>query len=130
MKDKSNTIFLENFLFKEGEDNKAFKEKIVHAWRHIHKKIREVLGKLYCVSLGPYLQWMQDRVASLKMLYPWQEPLYLTVKEPSLIFMTDAEKVKVALTRMRWENDAWKNKYQVVHAVNEELKRHLKQRNN
>ncbi|XP_050915579.1 uncharacterized protein LOC127130649 [Lathyrus oleraceus] len=30
MKDKPNTIFLESFFFKEGEDNKAFKEKIVH----------------------------------------------------------------------------------------------------
>lgn len=40
MKDKPNTIFLESFFFKEGEDNEAFKEKIVHAWRHIHKKRR------------------------------------------------------------------------------------------
>lgn len=36
MKDKFNTIFLESFFFKEGEDNKMFKEKIVHAWRYVH----------------------------------------------------------------------------------------------
>ncbi|XP_050889493.1 uncharacterized protein LOC127094746 [Lathyrus oleraceus] len=129
MKDKPNTIFLESFLFKEGEDNKAFKENIVHAWRHVHKKGREVLGKLDYVSLEPYLQWVQARVVSLKMHYPRQEPLSLTVKEPSFVFMTDAEKLKITLTMMQREKDAWKNKYHIVHAENEELQRHLKKRN-
>ncbi|XP_050897221.1 uncharacterized protein LOC127104047 [Lathyrus oleraceus] len=129
MKDKPNTIFLESFFFKEGDDNEAFKEKIVHAWRHVHKKRREVLGKLGYVSLEPYLQWVQARAVNLKMPYPRQEPLSLTVKEPSLIFMTDTEKLKIALTRVQQERDAWKNKYQIVHAENEELQRHLKQKN-
>lgn len=43
IKDKANTIFLESFFFKEGEDNKAFEENIAHSWRHIHTKRREVL---------------------------------------------------------------------------------------
>jgi hypothetical protein len=43
--------------------------------------------------------------------------------------MTDTEKLKVTLTRMQRERDAWKNKYQIVHAENKELQRHLKQRN-
>lgn len=43
--------------------------------------------------------------------------------------MTDTEKLKIALTRVQREKDAWKNKYQIVHAENEELQRHLKQRN-
>ncbi|XP_050915101.1 uncharacterized protein LOC127130071 [Lathyrus oleraceus] len=126
MKDKTNTIFLENFFFKEGEDDKAFKEKIVHAWCHVHKKRREVIGKLYCFSLEPYLQWVQARAISLKIPYPRQEPLPLTIKEPSLVYMTDAEKLKVALTRMKREKDAWKNKYQIIHTENEEIQRHLK----
>ncbi|XP_050889987.1 uncharacterized protein LOC127095325 [Lathyrus oleraceus] len=75
MKDKPNTVFLESFFFKEGENNKAFKEKIVHAYRHVHKKRREVLGKLDCVSLDPYLQWVQARTVSLKMPYPRQNTL-------------------------------------------------------
>lgn len=72
---------------------------------------------------------MQARAVSLKMPYPRQEPLSLTVKEPSPIFMTDTEKLKVALNRMQQEKDAWKNKYQIVHAENEEIQRHLKQMN-
>ncbi|XP_050914133.1 uncharacterized protein LOC127128806 [Lathyrus oleraceus] len=101
MKDKHNTIFLESFFFKEGESNRAFKEKIVHAWHHIHKKRREVLGKLDYVSLEPYLQWVQVRAISLKMPYPRQETLSLTFKEPSLIFMTGAEKLKISLIRVQ-----------------------------
>ncbi|XP_050877397.1 uncharacterized protein LOC127081157 [Lathyrus oleraceus] len=129
MKDKPNTIFLEKFFFKEGEDNEAFKEKIVHAWRHVHKKRREVLGKLDCVSLEPYLQLVQARVVGLKIPYRRQERLSLTIKKPSLIFMTGTEKLKIALTRVQQERDAWKNKYQIIHAENKELQRHLKQRN-
>ncbi|XP_050916553.1 uncharacterized protein LOC127131681 [Lathyrus oleraceus] len=129
MKDNPNTIFLESFFFNEGEDKKAFKENIVHAWRHVHKKRREVLGKLDCVSLEPYLQWVQARAISLKMPYHRQEPLSLTVKEPSFVFMIDTEKLKISLTRVQRERDAWKNKYQIFHAENEELQRHLKQRN-
>ncbi|XP_050889595.1 uncharacterized protein LOC127094865 [Lathyrus oleraceus] len=40
MKENPNTIFLESFFFNEGEDNKVFKEKIVHTWCHVHKKRR------------------------------------------------------------------------------------------
>lgn len=43
--------------------------------------------------------------------------------------MSDAEKLKFALTMRQQERDAWKNKYQIVHVENEELKRQLKQRN-
>ncbi|XP_050897715.1 uncharacterized protein LOC127104579 [Lathyrus oleraceus] len=49
MKDKPRNILLEFLFFKEGEDNKALKEKIVH------KKGREVLGKSNYVSLETYL---------------------------------------------------------------------------
>jgi hypothetical protein len=101
----------------------------MHVWRHVHKKIREVLGKLDCVSFEPYLESVQAKAVNLKMPYPRQEPFSLTVKEPSLIFMTDAEKLKIALTRVQRERDAWKNKYQIIHVENEELQRHLKQRN-
>lgn len=50
----------------------------MHAWHHVQKKKREALGKLDCISLEPYLQWVQSRAVSLKMPYPRQEPLSLT----------------------------------------------------
>ena len=98
---------MDGFFFKEGEDNKAFKKEIVEAWGHIHRRGKESLGKPNCVSLEPYLQWVQARAISLKMPYPRQEPLSSGVKKPILIFMDDAEKLQIALTEMRKERDAW-----------------------
>ncbi|XP_050876209.1 uncharacterized protein LOC127079898 [Lathyrus oleraceus] len=99
MKDKPSNILLEGLFFKEGEDNKALKEKIVHAWHHVHKKGREVLGKPGCVSLEPYLQWVQARAIKFKMPYPLHKPLSIASKEPTLIFMIDAEKLLIDLTK-------------------------------
>ncbi|XP_050895152.1 uncharacterized protein LOC127101748 [Lathyrus oleraceus] len=121
MRDKTKNIHLEGLFFKECEDCKALKEKIVHAWRHVHKLEKKVLGKTNCVSLEPYLKWVQDRAISLKIPYPRQEPAY--------IFMTNAEKMKISLTKTQRERDAWKNKYQIINNEDEELKRKLKMKN-
>lgn len=43
--------------------------------------------------------------------------------------MTDAEKLRIALTKVQWEMDAWKNKYQFVNNENEELQKHLNKKN-
>ncbi|XP_050887080.1 uncharacterized protein LOC127092276 [Lathyrus oleraceus] len=80
MKDNPKNIHLKGLFFKEGEDFKALKEKIVHAWRHVHKLEKKVLGKTNYVSLEPYLKWVQDRANSLKMPYPHQEHLPLSNK--------------------------------------------------
>ncbi|XP_050878580.1 uncharacterized protein LOC127082387 [Lathyrus oleraceus] len=58
MKDKPKNIHLEGLFFKECEDRKALKEKIVHAWHHVNKLEKKVLGKTKCVSLEPYFKWV------------------------------------------------------------------------
>ncbi|XP_050914929.1 uncharacterized protein LOC127129857 [Lathyrus oleraceus] len=110
MRDKPKNIQLEGLFFKECKDCKVLKEKIVHAWCHVHKLEKKVLGKTNCVSLEPYLKWVQDRAINLKIPYPRQEPFPLADKEPTYIFMTDAEKLKIALTKAQRERDTWKNK--------------------
>ena len=55
-KDVPHTIHLEGLFFKEGENDRALKEEIVHAWRHTHKKGKESLGKPNSVSMEPYLR--------------------------------------------------------------------------
>lgn len=80
MKDKPSNILFEGLFFKEGEDNKALKEKIVHAWRHVHRKGRKVPGKPNSVSLEPYLQWVQARAIKLKMPYPLYEPFPIAAR--------------------------------------------------
>lgn len=108
MKDKPKNIHLEGLFFKEGEDCKVQKEKIVHAWLHVHKLENKFSGKTNCVPLEPYFKWVQDRAISLKMPYPRQEPLPLAGKEPTYILMTNSEKLKIALTKVQRERDAWK----------------------
>lgn len=66
---------------------------------------------------------------NLKMLYPRQEPLPLADKERTYIFMTDAKKLKITLTKAWRERDAWKNKYQVINNEDEEVQRKLKMKN-
>lgn len=101
IKDTPRNILLEGIFFKEGEDNKALKEKIVHVWRHVQKKGRKVLRKHKCVSLEPYLQPVQARSIKLNMPYPRHEPLPIAAREPTLIFMTDPEKLWIALTKVQ-----------------------------
>ncbi|XP_050896580.1 uncharacterized protein LOC127103351 [Lathyrus oleraceus] len=103
MKDKPKNIHLEGLFFKEGEDCKVLKENIVHAWRHVHKPERKVLGNTNCVSLEPCLKWVQDRAINLKIPYSRQKPLPLVDKEPTYIFMTDAEKLNIVLTKAQRE---------------------------
>ncbi|XP_050915986.1 uncharacterized protein LOC127131092 [Lathyrus oleraceus] len=64
MKDKPKNIHLEGLFFQEGEDCKVLKEKIVHAWHRVHKLEKKVLGKTKCVSLEPYLKWVQDKLSA------------------------------------------------------------------
>ncbi|XP_050896422.1 uncharacterized protein LOC127103190 [Lathyrus oleraceus] len=126
MRDKPKNINLEGLFFKECENCKTLKEKIVHARCHVHKLEKKVLGKTNYVSLEPYLKWVQDRAISVKIPYPRQEPLPLADKEPTYIFMADAEKLKIALTTAQRERDAWKNKCQIINNEYEELQRQLK----
>ena len=129
MKDKPSNILLEGLFFKECEDNKELKEKIVHFFRHIHKKGREVLGKPNCVYLEPYLQWVQARAIKFKMPYRRHEPLPIVARESTLIFMSDVENLQIALRKVQRERDAWKNESQFVNNENEELQKHLKKKN-
>lgn len=46
-----------------------------------------------------------------------------------MIFMTDAEKLQIVLTKVQRERDAWKNKYKFVNNENKELQKHLKNKN-
>ena len=44
IRDKPNSIHLSSFLLKEREDHREAREKIVKAWRHVHKKSKKDLG--------------------------------------------------------------------------------------
>ncbi|XP_050875973.1 uncharacterized protein LOC127079633 [Lathyrus oleraceus] len=121
MRGKPNNIWLSSLYLKENEDDIAFKEKISRSWYNICRKGREELGRKDCVSLEPYLQWVQARALDLKMLYPHQEPLPMTDRCPTPVFMTDNEKIHISSTHMQQDRDAWKNKYQIVEFENSKI---------
>ena len=124
MKDRPSNIKLEGLFFQGG--SKAIREEIRDAWRHTHKKGTEVLGSPHCVSLEPYLQWVQARAIKLRMPYPRQE--IFPLQEPTFIFMSDAEKLRIALGKAHRERKAWRNKYQSLGMENAELQKELKEK--
>ena len=119
MKDVPHNIHLEGLFFKEGENDRALKEEIVHVWRHTHKKGRESLGRPNCVAIEPYLRWVQTRAIKLRMPYPRQEVLPL--KEPVLYFMKDKEKLQIAFNKVQQEKNSWRNKYRILSVENAKI---------
>ena len=122
MKDMPINIKLEGLFFQGG--SKAVREEIRDAWRQIHRKGTETLGNPHCVSLEPYLQWVQTRAIKLKMSYPRQEIL----QESTFIYTSDANKLRFALEKANQERRAWRNKYQSLGRENAELQKELKEK--
>ena len=86
----------------------------------------ENLWESQLVSMNPYLQWVQTRAIQLKMPYPRQR--LVPLKEPTYIFMCDAKKLQIALTKAQRERNAWKNKYQVVSLENTKIQSQLREK--
>lgn len=63
------------------------------------------------------------------MSYPHREPFPIAAIDPTLIFMNDAKKLLISLTKVQRERHAWKNKYQFVNNENEEIQKNLKKKN-
>lgn len=125
LKEPPKSVHVEKIFFK---GDKELQDQIVSAWRHLHKKGKESLGKPNCVSMEPYLRWVRERAIKLKMPYPRQDPLPPR-REPVLVFMSEAEKLEIALKRAQHEAETWKNKYQVIVSENEELQKQLQAKN-
>ena len=124
MKDVPNSLKLEGLFFQGG--SKAIREEIRDAWQQVHRKGRETLGPPNCVSLEPYLRWVQARAIKLRMPYPRQE--VFSLQEPTFIFMSDEEKIRCALGKAHREKKAWRNKYQSLDMENAELRKELKEK--
>ena len=60
------------------------------------------------------------------MSYPRQG--LVPLKEPIYIFMSDTEKLQIALTKAQRERNAWRNKYQVVNLENTKLQSQLREK--
>ncbi|XP_050878042.1 uncharacterized protein LOC127081859 [Lathyrus oleraceus] len=128
MKDKPSNILLEGFLIQEVVDIKGLKEKIVRVWNKIHMKGNDKLGNRDCVALEPYTQWVQARVAKIKMPYPPEEPMFSKVIRLIPVPVEYLKGLQVALARLKQERDAWESKFHVSNAKKLELQRKFKEK--
>ncbi|XP_050893613.1 uncharacterized protein LOC127100451 [Lathyrus oleraceus] len=78
-------------------------------------------------DLNDDLLWSQKIMSLTQSDIDWFDCAYEGVT--IIDSYADAEKLKISLTRVQRERDASKNKYQIVRTENEELQRHLNQRN-
>jgi len=124
MRDVPVNFHLEGLFFIKGENDKIIREDIAHAWKHVHRKGKESLGKPNCISLDPYLQWVQNRAIKLRMPYPPQG--VFPIRETALYFMNDVEKLQIAFNTVQRERNSWKNKYQILNTTNSMMQSLLK----
>ena len=76
--------------------------------------------------MEPYLRWVQTRAIKLRMSYPRQEVLPL--KEISLYFRNDTEKLQIAFNNVQREKTSWRNKYQILSLENAKIQSLLKEK--
>ncbi|KAI5409944.1 hypothetical protein KIW84_055415 [Lathyrus oleraceus] len=85
LKDKPNNILLEGVFFQEGKDPQGLKDRMVRAWRKIHRKGRKELGPKNCVVVEPYTAWVRKRAYEYLMPYEYPRPTPLVMAGPSTL---------------------------------------------
>ncbi|KAI5409713.1 hypothetical protein KIW84_055240 [Lathyrus oleraceus] len=85
LKDKPNNILLEVLFSQEGKDPQNLKDRMVHAWRKVHRKWRNELGPKNCVSLEPYTSWVRKRALEYRMPYEYPRPTPMVMVGPSTL---------------------------------------------
>ncbi|XP_050890551.1 uncharacterized protein LOC127095957 [Lathyrus oleraceus] len=76
MVDKPDNLLLSGFSYLNEEESSGLKDRIIHAWRNIHKKGKGRLGRNDCVTFEPYTQWVYARANELKMPYAPEKPSF------------------------------------------------------
>lgn len=128
-KDKSDNIWLAILFYLNEEGNQGLRDKIVNAWRNIHKKVMEHLGRMDCVTLEPYTKCVRARACSLKMPYPPEEP-YFCIATPSSppVLTKSREDLQEALARMKVEINIWEKRLRTSELKKKERENQLKEK--
>jgi hypothetical protein len=85
LKDKPNNILLEGLFFQEGKDPQNLKDRMVRAWRKVHRKGRNELGPKNCIALEPYTAWVRKRALEYRMPYDYPRPTPMVMVGPSTL---------------------------------------------
>ncbi|KAI5442155.1 hypothetical protein KIW84_011282 [Lathyrus oleraceus] len=67
--DEFSNVPLLGFFFQEGKDPQNLKDRMVRAWRKVHRKGRNELGAKNCVALEHYTSWVRKRALEYRMPY-------------------------------------------------------------
>ncbi|KAI5409966.1 hypothetical protein KIW84_055433 [Lathyrus oleraceus] len=102
LKDKPNNILLEGVFFQEGKDPQGLKNRMVRAWRKIHRKGRKELGPKNCVALEPYTAWVRRRASEYLMPYEYPRPTPLAMAGPSTLPDQGVEELRDEVRSRAW----------------------------
>jgi len=70
---KPRDIVLERLFYHNHTDNQGMRQKFAEAWKTIHKKDSNRLGKKSDFVHETYTQWVIDRAMSYQCLIPYQD---------------------------------------------------------
>ncbi|KAK2368625.1 hypothetical protein QL285_081808 [Trifolium repens] len=130
IKDKPNSLLLTSVFYLNQEGSSDTRNRCVQAWRTIHRKEKNQLGRRLGFVSESYNQWVIDRAAKLGMPYPIQR-LISSVTSSSLsspLPFDTKEEFQEILDELSRERDAWKTRCQVAELENETLKGNLEQK--
>ncbi|XP_050895220.1 uncharacterized protein LOC127101822 [Lathyrus oleraceus] len=112
MADKPDNLLLSGFFYLNKEESFSLKDRIIHAWRNIHKKGKDRLGRNNCVAFEPYTQWVCARDSELKIPYAPENPSFpYVITSSSTIPIENREEFQEILARLKLERDTWEGWY-------------------
>ncbi|XP_050898654.1 uncharacterized protein LOC127105502 [Lathyrus oleraceus] len=108
MADKPDNLLLSGFFYLNDEESSGLKDRIIHAWRNIHRKGKDRLGRENCVAFEPYTQWVCARANELKMPYALEKTSFpFAITSSSTIPIENREEFQEVLDRLKLERDTW-----------------------
>lgn len=129
MVDKPDNLLLSGFFYLNEEESSDLKDRIIHAWRDIHKKGQDRLGRKDCVSFEPYTQWVCARASEFKIPYALEKPSFpFAITSSSTIPIENREDFQEVLDRFKLERDNWEGKYHVLNDKKMKMEQQLKEK--
>jgi hypothetical protein len=129
MADKLDNLLLSGFFYLNDEESSGLKDRIIHAWRNIHRKGKYRLGRKNCVAFEPYTQWVCARASELKMPYALEKPSFpYAITSSSTIPIENREEFQEILARLKLERDTWEGKYHVLNDKKMKMEQQLKEK--
>ncbi|XP_045831213.1 uncharacterized protein LOC123922549 [Trifolium pratense] len=131
MKDRPKSILLTGIFYLNEEGSQHMRESFARAWRNVHRKGRDQLGKKLGIVSEDYTKWVISRAIERGMPYSFEKSSSVDASSsttpPSVIPFKTIDEFQELLARLRLEKDAWERKFRESELENQELKEKLKE---